>query len=52
MAAFNPVAHATDALRGNVLGTATVTDTAMALAAAAALWALVTARPERATAVS
>ena len=32
MAAFNPVAHATDALRGHVLGTATVGDTAIALA--------------------
>ena len=30
IAAFNPVAHAIDALRGNVLGTATPTDTAAA----------------------
>ena len=45
MAAFNPVAHATDALRANVLGTATARETAMALAAAAALWALVTLMP-------
>ena len=37
MAAFNPVAHATDALRANVLGTATAREAAMALAAAAAL---------------
>ena len=41
IAAFNPVAHAIDALRGNVLGTATPTDTAGALAAAAALWVVV-----------
>ena len=34
MAAANPVAHATDALRGAVLGTGTVADTATALAAA------------------
>ena len=45
MAAFNPVAHATDALRANVLGTATVCDTATALAAAATLWAVVTLVP-------
>jgi ABC-2 type transport system permease protein len=41
IAAVNPVAHAIDALRGNVLGTATPADTARALAAAAALWVLV-----------
>ena len=41
IAAFNPVAHAIDALRGNVLGTATPTDTAGALAAAVALWVVV-----------
>jgi ABC-2 type transport system permease protein len=41
VAAFNPVAHAIDALRGNVLGTATPADTAWALAAAAALWVVV-----------
>jgi ABC-2 type transport system permease protein len=40
-AAFNPVAHAIDALRADVLGTATAADTAWALAAAAALWAVV-----------
>jgi ABC-2 type transport system permease protein len=42
MAAANPVAHATDALRGHVLGTATIGDTAAALVAAFAMWALVT----------
>jgi ABC-2 type transport system permease protein len=42
MAAANPVAHATDALRGHVLGTATIGDTAAALVAALAMWALVT----------
>ena len=42
VAAVNPVDHAIDALRGNVLGTATPSDTAAALAAAGALWALVT----------
>ena len=41
IAAFNPVAHAIDALRGNVLGTATPVDTVWALAAAAALWVVV-----------
>ena len=41
VAEFNPVAHAVDALRGNVLGTATPADTAWALAAAAALWVVV-----------
>jgi ABC-2 type transport system permease protein len=41
VAAFNPVAHAIDSLRGNVLGTATPADTAGALAAAAALWLVV-----------
>lgn len=45
MATLNPVSHATEALRGNVLGTATVADTVVALAAAAALWALVTLVP-------
>jgi ABC-2 type transport system permease protein len=46
MAAFNPVAHATDTLRGNVLGTATVADTATALAAATVLWVAVTVVPD------
>jgi ABC-2 type transport system permease protein len=45
LAAFNPVAHAADALRGNVLGTASRADTLIALAAAATLWIAVTARP-------
>ena len=45
MASLNPVSHATEALRGNVLGTASMGDTAVALAAAAALWALVTLLP-------
>jgi ABC-2 type transport system permease protein len=42
IASFNPVAHAVDALRANVLGTATLADTGAALAAAAALWVVVT----------
>jgi ABC-2 type transport system permease protein len=46
MAAANPVAHATDALRGAVLGTTTVVDTATALAAATVLWAIVTLVPD------
>jgi len=41
VAAVNPVAHAVDALRGNVLGTATATDSAAALVAAVGLWAVV-----------
>lgn len=45
MATVNPVAHATDALRGHVLGTATVADTTTALFAAIALWAVVTVVP-------
>ncbi|HSJ91886.1 MAG TPA: ABC transporter permease [Ilumatobacter sp.] len=47
LAALNPVAHAADALRGNVLGTARPGDTLTALAAAAALWIAVTVRPRR-----
>jgi ABC-2 type transport system permease protein len=47
MAAFNPVAHATDALRGAVLGTGTVADTATALAAATVLWVVVTVVPDQ-----
>jgi ABC-2 type transport system permease protein len=47
LAALNPVAHAADALRGNVLGTATLGDTVAALVAAAALWILVTIIPRR-----
>jgi ABC-2 type transport system permease protein len=46
MAAFNPVAHATEALRGAVLGTGTVADTAIALAAATVLWMVVTIIPD------
>ena len=45
MATVNPVAHATDALRGHVLGTATAGDTAATRAAAVGLWAAVTAVP-------
>ena len=47
MAALNPVAHASDALRGYVLGTATVADTTEAIAAALALWAVVTIFPSQ-----
>jgi ABC-2 type transport system permease protein len=47
LAILNPVAHAADALRGNVLGTARLGDTVIALAAAAALWVAVTARRVR-----
>ena len=42
IAAFNPVSRAIDALRADVLGTATPADTFGALAAAAALWIVVT----------
>ncbi|TSD94900.1 ABC transporter permease [Skermania sp. ID1734] len=42
---LNPVAHATDALRGHVLGTATLADTAAALLAAVLLWTAVVATP-------
>jgi ABC-2 type transport system permease protein len=45
MATVNPVAHATDALRGHVLGTATTADTATALVAAIGLWVAVTVVP-------
>ena len=45
VAELNPVAHAVDALRGSVLGTATIGDTIAALAAAAILWAAVTLVP-------
>ncbi|MDV2476125.1 ABC transporter permease [Rhodococcus zopfii] len=44
-ATLNPVAHATDALRGHVLGTATGGDTATALIAAIGLWLTVVAVP-------
>ena len=45
MASLNPVAHATDALRGHVLGTATGGDTVTPLIAAIGLWAVVVAVP-------
>jgi len=44
-ATLNPVDHATDALRGHVLGTATIADTATALVVAGALWTAVTMLP-------
>ena len=47
IAKANPVAHAIDALRGAVLGTATRGDIAAALAAAICMWLLVTAAPPR-----
>lgn len=47
MAAVNPVEYATEALRGAVLGTGTVADTATALAAATVLWVVVTVIPDR-----
>jgi len=45
LAAFNPVGHATDALRGHVLGTATAADTISAVTAATGMWMLVTVVP-------
>jgi ABC-2 type transport system permease protein len=45
LAAVNPVGHAADALRGNVLGAATFADTMTALVAAIALWLIVTILP-------
>ena len=47
IATANPVNHATEALRGAVLGTTTTSDVAGALLAAAALWAIVAAIPSR-----
>ena len=47
MAAANPVARAVEALRGAVLGTGTVADTAAALAASTVLWVIVTVVPDR-----
>ena len=41
LATINPVAHATDALRGHVLGTATAGDDLTALLSAACLWAVI-----------
>lgn len=46
-ATINPVAHAADALRGSVLGTAHAGDTVAALTAAAVLWIAVTVWPRR-----
>jgi ABC-2 type transport system permease protein len=46
LAAFNPVSHATDALRGHVLGTATLGDTGAALAAAVVMWLVVVMIPD------
>jgi len=46
IAAANPVAHATDALRGCVLGTATIGDIVAAIAAATTMWAIVTVIPD------
>ena len=43
----NPVNHATDALRGAVLGTTSTGDVVAALVAAAAMWALVSAVPSK-----
>jgi ABC-2 type transport system permease protein len=44
---INPVNHATDALRGAVLGTATFGDITIALVAAAAMWTVVALFPRR-----
>ena len=45
LAAANPVSHATDALRGAVLGTASTVDVVIALVSAAAMWILVACLP-------
>jgi ABC-2 type transport system permease protein len=45
MAALNPVARATDAVRGHVPGNANAGDTDAALIAAAAIWVLITIIP-------
>jgi ABC-2 type transport system permease protein len=47
LAAGNPVSHATDALRGAVLGTATAGDVLIALLAALVMWAVVAAVPAK-----
>ncbi len=47
IATVNPVNHATDALRGAVLGTTTTSDVLSALLAATAMWAIVAALPSR-----
>jgi ABC-2 type transport system permease protein len=45
LATVNPVSHATDALRGAVLGTCSVGDVASAVAAAVVMWLVVAAVP-------
>jgi ABC-2 type transport system permease protein len=47
LATLNPVAHAADALRANVFGTAHIWDTLGALAAAMVLWISVSALPHQ-----
>ena len=47
MATANPVNHATEALRGAVMGATRLGDVVAAVVAAAALWALVAALPAR-----
>ena len=47
IATVNPVNHATDALRGAVLGTTSPSDVLAALLAATAMWAIVAALPSR-----
>jgi len=47
IATANPVNHATDALRGAVLGTTTTSDVLSALLAATAMWATVAVLPSR-----
>jgi ABC-2 type transport system permease protein len=47
IATANPVNHATDALRGAVLGTTTTSDVLSALLAATAMWAIVAVLPSR-----
>jgi ABC-2 type transport system permease protein len=47
LATGNPVSHATDALRGAVLGTATAGDVLIALLAAMVMWAVVAAVPAK-----
>jgi ABC-2 type transport system permease protein len=47
IAACNPVAHAADALRGHVLGTAQASDTIAAIGVAVVFWIAVTVAPGR-----
>jgi ABC-2 type transport system permease protein len=47
VAGVNPVGHATDALRGAVLGTLAASDVVSAVLVAVALWVLVAAVPSR-----